>query len=327
MFVFDSLNVGPEVLSRWDLDLSYGVPVWATGLARKKMDSQEFIEGAQGHSAVLGASGALVTRAIMQALPELRFIAKLGIGYEVIDIDAATECGIVVTNTPIHSEVGLVAEHTIALMLACIKQFHWYNTPYLRQEGWRNPEHLVGTLEGATVGVIGFGNIGQAVARRLSSFETRILAFDVRNIEPTAAVEQVTLEDLLEQSDVVTLHAPPSPNGPLLTASRLRSMKEGAVLINTARGALVDNVALCELLGTGHLSGVGADVFAPEPPPEDDVLLKAPNTFLTPHVAAWNERVRVEMVELALSSLSSLFESGRPANVVNPEVFEKGLRV
>ncbi|MDH2903276.1 MAG: NAD(P)-dependent oxidoreductase [Actinomycetota bacterium] len=291
------------------------------------MDSQEFIEGAQGHSAVLGASGALVTRAIMQALPELRFIAKLGIGYEVIDIDAATECGIVVTNTPIHSEVGLVAEHTIALMLACIKQFHWYNTPYLRQEGWRNPEHLVGTLEGATVGVIGFGNIGQAVARRLSSFETRILAFDVRNIEPTAAVEQVTLEDLLEQSDVVTLHAPPSPNGPLLTASRLRSMKEGAVLINTARGALVDNVALCELLGTGHLSGVGADVFAPEPPPEDDVLLKAPNTFLTPHVAAWNERVRVEMVELALSSLSSLFESGRPANVVNPEVFEKGLRV
>jgi len=103
-------------------------------------------------------------------------------------------------------------------------------------------------------------------------------------------------------------------------------MKEGAILVNTARGALVDSHALAELLEAGHLAGVGADVFSPEPPPKDDELLNAPNTFLTPHVAAWNADVRVEMVELALSSLFLLFEGDVPSNVVNPEVFEKGLR-
>ena len=152
------------------------------------------------------------------------------------------------------------------------------------------------------------------------------MAFDVGDIAPSSGVEQVSLDELLAQSDVVTLHAPPSPDGPLLDASRLNAMKDGAVLINTARGALVDNVALCALLASGKLSGVGADVFAPEPPSEDDPLLMAPNVFLTPHVAAWNAGVRVEMVELALSSLSALFEGGRPDNVVNPEVFDRGLR-
>ncbi len=326
VFVYDPLNVDSDLLVRWGLDFTYGVPVWATGHARAKMNSEDFIKNALGHDAVLGASGALVTRDIMEALPDLRFIAKLGIGYEVIDVAAATDCGIVVTNTPMHSEVDLVAEHAIALILACVKQFHWYNTPYVKSGGWRNPEHLVGTLKGSTVGIVGFGNIGQAVARRLVPFCQEILTYDVREITHFEHVSQVSLEELLERSDVVTLHAPPAPGGPLLDRQRLTSMKKNAILINTARGALVDGLALSDLLTSGHLAGAGADVFAPEPPPDDDPLVNAPNTYLTPHVAAWNADIRVEMVELALSSLAMLFDGEIPPTVINPEVFEKGIR-
>jgi phosphoglycerate dehydrogenase-like enzyme len=326
VFVYDSLDVDDSVLNRWELELTHGVPVHAIGIARAKMPSRDFIEKAQNHRAILGASGALITDEVMESLPELQFIAKLGIGYEVIDVDAATRRGIVVTNTPIHSEVSLVAEHTIALLLACVKQFYWYNTPYVREGGWRNGDHLVGTLEGATVGIIGFGNIGQAVGRRLIPFGAKVITHDVCEIEPFNGVSQVSLDDLLHQSDVVTLHAPPTKDGPILNEQRLASMKPGAILIITARGALVVTRALSKLLESGHLASAGIDVFSPEPPHANDPLLTGANTFLTPHVAAWNSGVRIEMVELALAGLDALFDGKVPANVVNPEVFEKGLR-
>jgi D-3-phosphoglycerate dehydrogenase / 2-oxoglutarate reductase len=326
VFVYDSLDVDAATLDRWHLDMIYGVPVRAIGTARAKMTADEFVSGAKECAAILGASGAFITNEVMEALPELRFIAKLGIGYEVIDVEAATRHGIVVTNTPIHSEVNLVAEHAVALMLACVKQFYWYNTPYVRQGGWRNAEHLLGTLEGSTVGIIGYGNIGQAVADRVATFGAKVITYDVRSFPSTEDVQQVSLEELLSRSDVVTLHAPPTGGEPLLNRNCLALMKPGAVLINTARGALVDNVALAEMLENGHLRSAGVDVFSPEPPPADHPLLRAENTLLTPHVAAWNSVVRREMADMALSSLDALFDQKVPPNVVNPEVFERGLR-
>lgn len=326
IFVYDSLDVDPEFLEQWDFEYTYAVPLKATGKARNKIGADDFVRGAKGHRAVLGASGALITRDVMESLPDLRFVAKLGIGYDVIDVSAATDCGIVVTNTPIHREVGLVAEHAVALILACMKQFHWYNTTYVRQGGWRDSDHLVRSLEGATVGIIGFGNIGRAVAQRLVPFGAQIVTYDIRAVDPVNGVEQVELDELLARSDVVTLHAPPNKSGELLGSSQLELMKQGAILVNTARGALVDNNSLAKQLESGHLRGAGIDVYFPEPPSGDGPLLQAPNTFLTPHVAAWNEQVRIDMTEMALASLAVLFDGGISPCVVNPEVYERGVR-
>ena len=327
VFVYDSLDVGETVLSQWDFDFTFGVPERASGVARRKLSTDTLVEAARGHDALLGASGALISRDVLLQLPSVRYIAKLGIGYEVIDVDAATELGVVVVNTPIHSEVELVAEHAIALMLACVKQFHWYNTQYVRGGGWRHADHFVGTLFGSTVGVVGYGNIGRAVAHRLRSFGVNVLVYDLRSLDGEPGVTPVTLDELLAQSDVVTLHTPATGSEPLLNGDRLRTMKRGSILINTARGRLVDTRTLSELLDEGHLAGFGTDVFYPEPPPADDVVLGASSVYLTPHVAAWNAPVRVEMVTMALSSLSRLVEGERPVNVINPEVFDKGVRV
>ncbi len=326
IFVYDSLDVGEEALAQWDFSFTFGVPERATGKARPKMNAEELVAAARGHDALLGASGALITREVFGQLPELRYVAKLGIGHEVIDIEAASDHGVVVINTPIHSEVDLVAEHAIALMLTCVKQFHWYNTDYIRRGGWRHPDYFVGSLFGSVVGIIGYGNIGRAVAQRLGAFGVRVLAYDVRDFDDDSVATRVSLEELLTRADVVTLHAPSTGAEPLLNVERLRMMKRGALLINTARGKLVDTLALRELLESGHLAGFGADVFFPEPPPSDDALLAAPSVYLTPHVAAWNSRVREEMVSMALSSLHDLFAGACPSNVVNPEVFDKGVR-
>lgn len=326
VFVYDSLDVPADWLAAWDLELTHGVPLQATGRARPKMLPETLVAAAAGHQALLGASGAAITAGVIEQLPDLRYVAKLGIGWEVIDVAAATAKGIVVTNTPIHSEIELVAEHAIGLMLACVKQFSWYNTDYVVSGGWRNADHLVGTLTGATVGIVGYGNIGRAVGRRLANWDVELLVYDVRPIEPGAATA-VDLETLLRRSDLITLHLPaPAGGQPMLTREHLEQLKPGAILVNTARGAAVDNVVLAELLRSGHVAGVGVDVYQPEPPSADHPLLSAPNVFATPHVAAWNAGIRKEMVELALASLCDLFDGKVPPHVVNPEVLEEGER-
>jgi len=324
VFVYDPLDHPVDWLVSRGVKVTLGAPLYSPGSARPKMPSAELIENARGHEVLLGASGALVTREVMESLEGLRMVAKLGIGYEVVDVEAATDLGVVVTNTPVHGEIGPVAEHAIALMLAVAKRLDWYTKGYLGGGGWKDPQHMSSLLAGATVGVVGLGQIGRAVVERLGGWECRLLGCDPASPEGLRGVELVSLEHLLAESDFVSLHVPglPPGEGALLNADRLALMKPSAILINTARGNLVDESALAAALETGRLGGAGLDVYAPEPPSHGSAILSAPNVVLTPHMAAWSPRIRKEMVEMAFADIWSMLSGTTVSHVVNPEVLE-----
>jgi len=325
VYVYDPVDAPLDWLTERGVVVTLGAPAYSTGQSRPKITPDELVAGASGHRALLGASGTFITGRVMDLLPELRFISKLGIGYEVIDVDAATARGIMVTNTPAHAEVEPVAEHTIALMLGLAKHLHWYSASYIAAGGWRSAEHMSLTLRDATVGIVGLGHIGQAVAARLRPWGARLLATDVRPVAAPEGVELVDLPTLLHSADIVSLHVPgqPSGRGPLLDAELLGLLRPGALLVNTARGNLVDQGALALMLREGRLGGAAVDVYSPEPPPADDPLITAPNVLATPHMAAWNARLRKEMAEMAFANLWTMFSGGVPEHLVNPDVLAR----
>jgi glyoxylate reductase len=204
------------------------------------------------------------------------------------------------------------------------KRLQTYARDWVRSGGWKDPALMSGTLRGATVGIIGFGNIGQAVAGRLSGWGATVLATDTRTIGPVPGVGIVDLETLLRRADFVTLHAPgvPAGAGPLLGAPELDLLRRGAILVNTARGNLVDTHALAERLADGRLAAAGMDVFDPEPPSPDNPLLGLPNVVLTPHAAAWHPPLRKEMALMAYENLWTMLEGRTPDHLVNPEVLD-----
>lgn len=322
VYVYDPVDASLDWLVERGVTVTLGAPAYSPGKSRPKITADELVAGARGHRALLGASGTFITGQVMDRLPELRFIAKLGIGYEVIDIDAATARGIMVTNTPAHAEVELVAEHAIALMLGLAKHLHWYSAAYIAAGGWRSAGHMSLTLRGATVGIVGLGNIGQAVAARLRPWGARLLATDIRPPAVPEGVELVDLRTLLQAADIVSLHIPGQPpdRGPLLNAELLGLLKPGALLVNTARGNLVDQGTLAQMLRDGRLGGAAVDVYSPEPPHPDDPLITAPNVLATPHMAAWSAHLRTEMAEMAFTNLWTMFSGGVPENLVNRDV-------
>jgi D-3-phosphoglycerate dehydrogenase len=325
VFVYDPVDEPLDWLLERGVKVTLGAPLFSTGRSRPKIGEDELVEAARGHSALMGASGATITGRVMERLPALRFISKLGIGHEVIDLDAATARGIMVTNTPAHAEVEPVAEHAIALLLALIKQLHWYSASYIAAGGWRASDRMAGTLRGSTVGIIGLGQIGQAVAARLRPWGARLICTDIRAVAVPEGAELVGLDTLLREADAVTLHAPGRSAGqaPLLDEERLGLLKPGALLVNTARGNLVDQGALARLLREGRIGGAAIDVYNPEPPRPDDPILTAPNMLATPHMAAWNSDLRKEMATMAFRNLWTMLTGGRPEHLVNPAVLDR----
>lgn len=325
VYVYDPVDAPLDWLTERGVAVTLGAPAYSTGQSRPKITADELVAGARGHGALLGASGTVITGQVMDRLPELKYISKLGIGYEVIDVEAATARGIMVTNTPAHAEVEPVAEHAIALMLGLAKHLHWYSASYIKNGGWRSGEHMSLTLRGATVGIVGLGHIGRAVADRLRPWGVRLLATDVRPLAAPDGVEIVDLPTLLRCADIISLHVPGQPpgRGPLLDADLLGLLKPGALLVNTARGNLVDQGALARMLREGRLGGTAIDVYSPEPPRADDALLLAPNVLATPHMAAWNADLRKEMAEMAFTNLWIMFSGGVPEHLVNPDVLPR----
>ena len=325
VFVYDPTDYPLGWLEDQGVKVTLGVPIASPGRHRRKWDPEELVAAAKGHEALLGASGAIISAEIMDALPELRCIAKLGVGYEVIDIQAATQRGILVATTPVHSEVGVVAEHALALILGLCKQLHFYGPAYIAGGGWKDPRRMARDVAGSTIGIVGLGTIGRAVATRAAGLGARILAYDVRRLDPAQGVEIVDLETLLRESDVVSLHVPGRRpgEGPLLGERELQVMKSGALLVNTARGNLVDKGQLVARLNDGRLGGYAADVYLPEPPPPDDPILSAPNVILTPHSAAWSLDVRRDMTQMAMENILAMLTGGAPESVVNPEAISR----
>ncbi|MFV0352456.1 MAG: D-2-hydroxyacid dehydrogenase [Oscillospiraceae bacterium] len=258
----------------------------------------------------------------LSACPNLRYIGLLSTGYDVIDIKAAGKLGITVCNVPGYSTAG-VAQHTIALLLEICNQIGLHNASIhagrWRDDGpwcfWEAP--IVEALD-KTIGLVGFGSIGQAVARIASALGMRVLATGSR---PTPEGEKlatyVSLPQLLAQSDVVSLHCPLKPETKnLINAQSIASMKHGAILLNTARGGLVEDAALAEALAAGHIRAAGLDVVSREPILPENPLLKAPNCFITPHIAWAARETRARLLNLVEDNMR-LFLKGTPINVVS----------
>lgn len=248
-------------------------------------------------------SATKVRKPAIDAAQGLKLIIRAGVGLDNIDADYAEAKGIKVLNTPkasTDSVAELALAHMFALARALVRA-----TETMREGKWEKKAFHGIELQGKTLGVIGIGRIGQAVARRALCLGMRVLAYDKYVKEsPLPGVRMVSLEELLRESDFVTLHIPPDPAGPVIGAREIALMKDGAFLINCARGGVVDEKALLEALNSGKLGGAGLDVFEEEPPKNME-LLKHPKVTLTPHIGAQTHeaqaRIGDEIVEILLS--------------------------
>jgi phosphoglycerate dehydrogenase-like enzyme len=258
-----------------------------------------------------------VTDELLRDLPDLALVVVMGVGVDNIDLAAADRHGVLVCNAP-GANARSVAEHTIGLMLAVVRHICRYDRE-LRAGLWQH--HDTPELEGKTLGVLGLGNIGRIVARLGAAFGMRVLAWSRTHDPARAAACGATLVDrepLLRESDVVCLCLSATPETRhLIDAAALALMKPGAVLVNTARGALVDEAALVAALRAGRIAGAGLDVFEQEPLPPDSPLRSLGNVVLTPHAGWVSREARDRLVRVPVDNILA-YLAGRPQNLVNP---------
>ena len=263
--------------------------------------------------------------ALFEACPDLAVVSRCGVGIDSVDIAAATAAGVIVTNTP-GAMTDAVADYTFALLLSVARRVaESYAT--MLAGGWGD---YTGVLVcGKTLGLVGFGQIGQGVARRAAGFGMKILAYDpalaAQNTLPPGLppIAFVEFEELLAQSDFVSVHAPSLPETKhLFNAARFAQMKPTAYLINTARGALVDETALIAALETRQIAGAALDVFSQEPLPADHPLRSAPRCVLTPHNAFNAIEAAGAMSLISAQNVIALWQGERPASVCNPAVWD-----
>jgi len=277
------------------------------------------VEAAAQVDGIVCVMPARIDREVLEAgaSGRLRVVANVGVGYDNIDVVAARELGVVVTNTP-----GVLDETTadlaFALILAASRLLSTAEAD-LRSGRWHGFEfggHLGRDVHGATLGIVGWGRIGRAVARRASGFQMEVLHWSRRSTgEPG---EVATLDELLPRVDIVSLHVPLTPETThLIDDRRLRLLRPGAVLVNTARGPVVDEAALADALVEGRLFAAGLDVFEREPTVHP-ALLRAPRTVLVPHIGSATEATRRAMAVLAATSAVAVLKGERPPNVVVP---------
>jgi D-3-phosphoglycerate dehydrogenase len=276
--------------------------------------AHELMAALAGVDAIITGTDEL-TAAVIAHADRLRTIAKHGAGLETIDLDAARARGIVVSATP-HATTDSVADLALALLLAVARKIVLAHNRTAAGV-WKDVTGM--QLRGQVLGIVGLGRIGQQVCLRAQAFGLRVVAYDPFPNHAFAAEHQVdllSLDELLEQSDVVTLHAPADPlAAPLLGAAQFRRMKPGSLLINTARGALVDEAALAEALRSGHLGGAGVDAFAHEPP-VGSPLLALDNVVLTPHIGGSTVGCRRQMGEMTVENVLRALRGEEPLYAV-----------
>lgn len=268
----------------------------------------------------LGVCWAPITETLVEQCSRCKIITRFGVGLDNIPVGAATRLGIPVTYLPDYC-VDEVADHTLTLLLNLVRGVSQFDRSMKRGE-YDPQAFLPKRLNQLTVGLVGFGRIGKAVADRLMAFGVELLIATRTGTVSSSGVQAVTLNDLLARSNVVSLHVPLSQEThKLIDARRLSQMKAGSFLINTSRGALVDAAALYDALETGHVAGAALDVFDPEPPREDDPLVTHPQVITTPHVAFRSAEALVELRTRAARQIATALTGGVPEHVVNPESF------
>lgn len=267
-----------------------------------------------------------IDQPLLAACPGLGFVSSMSVGVDHVDVAALTRRGIPLGNTP-GVLVDTTADLAVALMLAAARRIPEADG-FVREGRWdpANPWHpdmFVGKdLSGATLGIVGLGAIGQAVARRASGFGMRVLGWN-RSPRSIEGVELVAFDELLDRSDYISVHvALCDETRDLLDRAAIQKMKPGAVLVNTARGGIVDELALADALSSGHLFAAGIDVFDREPVAPGNPLLSLPNVVLAPHIGSATRRTRERMASLAADNAIAAIRGEPMPHCVNPEVYE-----
>jgi D-3-phosphoglycerate dehydrogenase len=310
-YVWESLDVEKKTLA----GLAELVP-----LQTKKPD--EFIAEAADCDALLNTYAGPITAEVMARMPRCRIIARYGIGVDTIDLDAATAAGIIVTNNPTYC-IEEVAEHTMALLLACARKVVFYDR-LVRSGRWEVPPGKpLFRLAGATIGLVGFGNIARQVAVRAAAFGMNVLYSDpyVKDGEFDAPGKAADLDTVLRDSDFVSIHPPlmPQTRG-MINDDALGKMKKSAWLVNCARGPIVDTEALVRALDAGRIAGAALDTTDPEPLPNPHPLRERDNVIINPHVAWYSETAMVGLQAGAPGEVRRVLTGQWPVNVVNRAV-------
>jgi phosphoglycerate dehydrogenase-like enzyme len=303
----------------------YELSIHPSVTAPTREELRVMLDGAVG----LIAGSEIIDREVLLAAPTLRVVSRNGVGYDAIDLDAATDLGVVVAYVP-DAMVDAVADLTLGLLVSAARKITELDAA-LKKGEWRRI--MAADIGGQTLGLVGTGRIGMAVARRARAFGMRLVGADPYP-NPLFVDElggsYLPLDELLATADFVSLHSPATPETRgLINRERLARMKPSAFLINAARGSLVDEAALVEALKSGKLAGTALDVFSAEPPipgsPADE-LMRLPNVVATPHVASFTPTTVARMGRAAMENLLEALEGRRLTNVANPAVYERPLR-
>ncbi|MBA2597420.1 MAG: D-glycerate dehydrogenase [Chloroflexia bacterium] len=301
------------------LQESTTVKIWEEKLPPDEVQLRKLLAGCDGALTLLTDS---IDGALLDSLPRLRVVSNFAVGYDNIDVNAASERGVLVCNTP-DVLTNATADHTWALLLAAARRIP-ESIEFVRAGKWEtwDPLLLLGQeVSGATIGIAGLGRIGKEVAKRARGFDMRILAFDPYEDEAFAeahGVAYVTLEQLLEESDFVTLHvALTAETRHLIAAPELDRMKSSAILVNASRGPVIDTEALVAALRNDSILGAALDVTDPEPLPADHPLVTMPNCIVVPHTASATVQTRDRMADLAARNLLAGLRGERPPASVN----------
>ena len=315
--------------SRYEIEREALDPIGAEIVEVPAKDEAEFIAAVRGEADALIARGRRISRNIIESLEKCTVIGLGSVGADTVDVDAATDCGIVVTNVP-DVFIDEVADHTMMMFLAAHRRLLLMHR--LTQEGrWSEgrPHHAdIPRLWGLTIGLVSFGNVAKAVARRCHAFGLRVIAYDpyVSELEMTAVnVEPVTsLFELLERSDFVSMHAPLNAETThMLSDAHFGRMKKTALFVNNGRGPTVDEEALIRALEAGEIAGAALDVFEVEPVSTNNPLLHMDNVVCTPHIASATSRMAPETRRRLGRELATVLQGMWPRSAVNPAVLPK----
>ena len=312
--ILDGFTANPGDLSWKGLEELGALTVYD----RTKAD--ETVARAAGAEIVL-TNKVIISREVISQLPQLRYIGVLATGYNVVDIVAAHERGITVTNVPAYSTES-VAQMVFAHLLTVTNRTEHYAIQNRNGRWSNNPDFCYWDfshteLAGKTFGIVGLGNIGQRVAQIALAFGMKVKALTSKAADTLSeGMEKASLEEILATSDVLSLHCPLTDDTRhIINPHTLKLMKTSAVLINTGRGPLVDDQAVADALAEGRLAAFCADVLTEEPPKADNPLLKQPNAFITPHIAWATNEARTRLLQVAINNVRS-FLNGTPVNVV-----------
>lgn len=313
-YVWESLEVERNIL---------GTLAELHPLQTKKPD--EFLAAAADCDALLNTYAGPITAEAMAQMPKCRIIARYGIGVDTIDLDAATAAGIIVTNNPTYC-IEEVAEHTMALLLSAARKIAFYDR-HVRAGVWAVPPGKpIFRLAGSTLGLVGFGNIARQVAVRAAAFGMKVLFADpfIRQGQFDAPGTPVTLDELLAQSDYISLHPPlTAKTRQMIDDAAFAKMKPTAVIINCARGPIIDTAALVRALDGRKIAGCALDTVDPEPLPNPHPLRDRDNVIINPHAAWYSEQAMVGLQAGAPNEVRRVLSGEWPINVVNPAVRAK----